>query len=56
MRQKPIELVRKLAHDSEVISGWFQRFQALRTRFGVCDKNIWNFDKTGFRIDVEKSQ
>jgi len=55
MRQKPIELVRKLAHDPEVILGWFQRFQALCTQFGVYNEDIWNFDKTGFRIGVGKS-
>jgi DDE superfamily endonuclease/Tc5 transposase DNA-binding domain len=56
MRQKPIELVRKLAHDPEVILSWFQRFQALCTQFGVCNEDIWNFDETGFRIGVGKSQ
>jgi Tc5 transposase DNA-binding domain len=56
MRQKPIELVRKLAHDPEVILGWFQRFQALCIQFGVYDEDIWNFDETGFQIGVRKSQ
>lgn len=56
MKQKSIELVRKLAHDPAVLLNWFQRFEALRTQFGVCNEDIWNFDETGFRIGVGKSQ
>jgi hypothetical protein len=56
MKQKPIELARKLAHDPAVLLNWFKRFEALRTQFGVCNEDIWNFDETGFRIGVGKSQ
>jgi DDE superfamily endonuclease/Tc5 transposase DNA-binding domain len=56
MKQKPIELARKAAHDPVLISDWFRRFQALREEFGVVDDDIWNFDETGFRIGVGRSQ
>jgi hypothetical protein len=56
MKQKPIELKRKLAYDPAVILNWFERFQALRKQFGVLDEDIWNLDETGFRIGVRKSQ
>jgi hypothetical protein len=56
MKQKPIELKRKLAHNPAVIQNWFERFQALRTQYGVLDEDIWNFDETGFRIGIGKSQ
>jgi hypothetical protein len=55
IKQKLIELKRKLTHDPTVILNWFERFQTLRTQFGVLNKDIWNFDKTGFRIDIRKS-
>ncbi|ERF72127.1 hypothetical protein EPUS_02918 [Endocarpon pusillum Z07020] len=55
-KQKPLELERKLAHDPDLISNWFERFRALREAYGVFDDDIWNFDETGFRIGVGKSQ
>jgi DDE superfamily endonuclease/Tc5 transposase DNA-binding domain len=55
-RQKPLELERKLAHDPEVISNWFERFQRLQEKYSVQKEDIWNFDETGFQIGVGKSQ
>lgn len=55
-KQKPMELERKLAHDPEMLSNWFERFQKLREQYQVLDDDIWNFDETGFRIGVGKSQ
>jgi Tc5 transposase DNA-binding domain len=55
-KQKPLELERKLAHDPAVISNWFERFQQLRDRYGVHNEDIWNFDETGFRVGVRRSQ
>jgi Tc5 transposase DNA-binding domain len=40
VKQKPLELERKLAHDPAVILGWFERFQALREKFGVQNEDI----------------
>ncbi|ERF69424.1 hypothetical protein EPUS_09427 [Endocarpon pusillum Z07020] len=56
MKQKPLELERKLAHDPRVFSNWFRRFHQLRTKYGVADEDIWTFDETGFRIGMGKSQ
>jgi DDE superfamily endonuclease len=56
MRQKPIELTRKMAHDPVLIADWFSRFNALREEFGVIKDDIWNFDETGFRIGVGRAQ
>ncbi len=55
-KQKPLELERKLAQDPELIRNWFERFQAFREIYNVFDEDIWNFDETDFRIEVEKSQ
>jgi len=51
-----MELARKAAHDLVLITDWFKRFNALREEFGVANKDIWNFDETGFRIGVRRSQ
>ena len=56
VKQKPLELERKLVHDSGVLLDWFERFRQLRERYSVQNENIWNFDETGFRIGVGKSQ
>jgi Tc5 transposase DNA-binding domain len=56
MKQKPIELDRKIAHDPELIADWFKRFKALQDEFGVIKEDIWNYDETGFRIGVGRSQ
>jgi Tc5 transposase DNA-binding domain len=56
MKQKPIELVRKAAHDPVLIADWFSRFKALQDEFGVVKEDIWNFDETSFRIGVGRNQ
>jgi DDE superfamily endonuclease len=55
-KQKPLELERKLAHDPNILSSWFRRFEQLREKYSVQKEDIWNFDETGFRIGVGKSQ
>jgi hypothetical protein len=55
-KQKPLDLERKLAYDPELLSNWFERFQQLREKYAVQDKDIWNFNETGFRVGVKKSQ
>ena len=56
VKQKSLELERKFVHDSGVLLDWFERFRQLRERYSVQNEDIWNFDETDFRIDVEKSQ
>jgi hypothetical protein len=56
MRQKPIELVQKMAHDPMLIANWFSRFNALREEFRVIINDIWNFNETGFQISVRRGQ
>jgi hypothetical protein len=56
MKQKPIELERKIAYDPVLLRDWFSRFYALREEFGVAKEDIWNYDETGFRIGVGRTQ
>jgi Tc5 transposase DNA-binding domain len=39
-KQKPLELERKLAHDPEVLSSWFQCFQQLVEQYSVQNVDI----------------
>jgi hypothetical protein len=55
MKQKPIKLARKIAYDPKLISNWFSRFQALYNEFRVTKEDVWNYNKTGFRIGVGRT-
>ena len=56
VKQKSLELERKLVHDSDAILNWFERFQAFKKRYSIQNVDIWNFDEIDFQIDVGKSQ
>ena len=40
VKQKSLELERKLAHDSDVILNWFERFRVLREKYAIQDVDI----------------
>jgi Tc5 transposase DNA-binding domain len=48
VKQKPLELERKLAYNPEVLSNWFERTRQLQKKYAVQTEDIWNFDETGF--------
>jgi hypothetical protein len=33
---------------------WFRKLNAVREEYGVVDQDIYNIDKTGFWIEVER--
>ena len=55
-KQKPLAAQRKNAHKSEAILDWYQRFQSKCQEFGIQIEDVYNFDETGFRMGVGKSQ
>ena len=55
-KQKPLAAQRKNTHKPEAIQNWFQRFQSVCQEFEVQIEDTYNFDETGFRIGVGKSQ
>jgi hypothetical protein len=43
---------RAKCEDPEVIRAWFRLIQNIIAKYGIADKDIYNFDKTGFQIGV----
>jgi hypothetical protein len=38
--------------DPEILGNWFKLLQATITKYGIVDEDIYNFDKTGFQMEV----
>ncbi|KAJ6260161.1 hypothetical protein Dda_4384 [Drechslerella dactyloides] len=38
--------------DPVLISKWFQLIKAVKTKYGIADNDIYNFDKTGFTMGI----
>jgi hypothetical protein len=43
---------RILQEDPEIISAWFKLVEDTKAKYGVCDDDVHNFDKTGFQMGV----
>lgn len=46
---------RALCEDPELINAWFRLFQNIRTKYGVQDCDLYNFDETGFMMGMISS-
>lgn len=55
IKRKPLAAVRKNAEDSVVIRHYFDHFKQQIQEHGICDEDIWNFDETGFRLGIARS-
>jgi hypothetical protein len=56
VKQKPLELARKEAHEPANIRAWFEAYREVIRRFNIKANNCWNFDETGFRIGIGGSE
>lgn len=56
LKQKPIDVLRKLAHDPVVIKGWFARLKTQIELTGILQEDVYNFDETGFNIGIGRPQ
>ena len=43
---------RALSEDPEAIKAWFRLVANIKTKYGIQDKDVWNFDETGFMMGV----
>jgi RecB family endonuclease NucS len=43
---------RALCEDPKVIKDWFKRLKEVQEEHGIQDKDIYNFDKTGFAMGL----
>jgi hypothetical protein len=41
---------RALCEDPVLIRGWFELVEETKTKYGICDEDVYNFDKAGFMI------
>jgi len=43
---------RAKCEDPKVTGEWFRLVQETRTRYGIADDDVYNFDETGFMMGV----
>jgi hypothetical protein len=39
-----------LCEDSALIRGWFKLVERTKAKYGICDKDVYNFDEAGFMM------
>ncbi|RFU26004.1 hypothetical protein B7463_g10337, partial [Scytalidium lignicola] len=54
IKTKPIAQKRITAQDLEEVKDWFQRFKTAIKKYDIQKHNLYNFDKSGFRIGCPK--
>ena len=47
---------RALCEDAGIIKPWFKLYNAIKEKYGILNKDTYNFNKTGFIIGVITSQ
>ena len=55
VKRKPLAAERKNAHDLKLLIGHFEKNQEVVNKYGINPKDQWNFDETGFRIGMARS-
>ena len=53
-KRKSLSILRKLIHNKEDIRVHFQRFYEIKKKYDILEKDIYNINKTGFQIDVDR--
>lgn len=55
VKRKPLAVERRNAHDLDLIAGHFERFRRKVQEHGIHPHDMWNFDETGYRIGMARS-
>jgi hypothetical protein len=55
VKRKPIAAVRKNAEDPDIIRNYFDRYSRVMQEHEISDEDKWNFDETGFRLGIARS-
>jgi hypothetical protein len=55
VKRKPIPIARKNAHDLELLMGHFTLYNKVVSKYGILPDDQWNFDETGFRMGIARS-
>jgi hypothetical protein len=54
-KRKPIAADRKNAHDSKVLQTHFDEFNEMIVKYDITEDDTWNFDETGYRMSIARS-
>ena len=55
-KQRVQEIDRKNAQDPDIILEWLQKFKTICDQYEIPPQDIYNFDRSGFRIGVGRNQ
>ncbi len=55
VKRKPLAAERRNAHDLDLLAEHFARFRDIVKEYGIQPHDIWNFDETGYRIGMARS-
>jgi hypothetical protein len=47
---RPYDRQRALCEDLALIRSWFELVEETKTKYGICDKDVYNFNEAGFMI------
>jgi hypothetical protein len=47
---RPYDRQRALCEDPVLIRNWFELVEETKTKYGICDEDVYNFDETGFMM------
>jgi hypothetical protein len=45
---RPYDRQRALCEDLALIKSWFELVEQTKVKYGICNKNVWNFNKASF--------
>ena len=54
-KRKPLQVERKNAQDPVVLMAHFTRYKEVVEKYGLLPSEIWNFNETGFRIGMART-
>ena len=53
---RPYDRQRALCEDPQAIQAWFELVERTKAKYGICDEDMYNFDKTGFQMGKISAQ
>src|SRR5258706_15532250 len=56
IKTKPIARARVTAYDLQTVEEWFVEYKSWCTEYEIEPHQVYNFDKTGFRIGVASGE
>jgi hypothetical protein len=54
-KRKPLTAAQKNAHNLKLLQGHFDAYHELVQRYDITKNDTWNFDETGYRMGIARS-